>query len=126
MSNVRRGTRYILTALALTAVAVLLWRTSQVAIAAFGGMVGAAVWRAMARPISRWTHLSARHAVVVAVLVVLLALAGFAWAFGAQAAKQVAQLEETLPHAVDRLREGINASPIGHSLVVSIEQGLGY
>jgi len=125
MSNTRSTTRPILIALALTALAVLLWRTSEVAIAAFGGMVGAAVWRAMARPLARWTGLSARHAVMLAVLVVAVALGAFAWAFGAQVADQIGQLEETLPTAVGHLRETINTSAIGHSLLNSVEQSLG-
>jgi predicted PurR-regulated permease PerM len=123
LMNTRGATRYILIALSFTAVAVLLWRTSEVAIAAFGGIVGAAGWRGIAAPLARRSGWPIRRWVMIVVLAFVVAVAALGWVFGAQAGEQFGQLQQTLPRAFERVRDAIDASPMGHQILGQLQDG---
>ncbi|QYM78813.1 AI-2E family transporter [Horticoccus luteus] len=124
MTKTQTATRFILIGLALVALGLLLWKTSEVAIVAFGGVVGAAAWRGIAVPVARWTKLSEKKSVVLVVVVFLVVFIGAAWAFGAQASEQFAQLQQTIPRSIQEIKTHLQASDTGRSVVRSVHQAM--
>lgn len=122
--TVRESTRAILVALACTAVAVLLWRISEVAILAFGGVVAAAGWRGLAAPVSRGTGWSARTSVLIVATVTAVLFGLGAWAFGAEMSRQFGQLEELLPQARDRLAQAADQNAALRAVIDSLQQAV--
>ena len=59
------ATRYIIIAIALVAIAVLIWSVAEVFVIAFGAIVMASVLRAMVVPLARVTHWKERIALLV-------------------------------------------------------------
>lgn len=118
-------TRYILIAIALIGLTLLLWKIVDALVIAFGGIVLAAVLRALATPVGRLTGLSSRWslAVVIVGLVVFFGLLG--WLFGAQAARQFEQLRQQLPEAVEKFQLWLERSGPGKALVDTVEQAAG-
>jgi predicted PurR-regulated permease PerM len=107
------ATRYILIAIALLAVAVILWTISEVIIIAFGAIVFATVLRVLTEPVVRVTHWKDRWALMAVVLALTGLMALLFWLFGRQAAHQFAEMREQLPGALDKLREWIGGSQMG-------------
>lgn len=106
-------TRHVIIALALVAVAALVWTLSEVLVIGFGAIVFATVLRAMVGPLARVTHWSERASLTVVVLVLLLVLGAMFWLFGRQAAQQFAQMREQLPEAAEKFRAWIAESRLG-------------
>jgi predicted PurR-regulated permease PerM len=117
-------TRQILVAIALLGVAVLLWRVADVLIVGFGGIVIAALLRAMAVPLARITGWRSRWAVLVVLAVALVVLAGAVWLFGHQAATQATDLLNQLPIAFNRLIQVIQRNQTGRAIVQSFQGSL--
>ncbi len=122
MPTTRSATRFILIAVALLALAVVLWRVNEVMIAAFGGIVGAAVLRVLAGPVTRYARLPERWAVLVVVLVLLGLLALLGWLFGTQVADQVAEMRRVIPDAVHRVMDTLQQSPLGRAVLSSTKE----
>jgi predicted PurR-regulated permease PerM len=118
-------TRYILIAIALVLVAAMLWLTVDAWVIGFGAIVFATVLRAAAEPIQGMTHLSERWSVVVAVVLLLILFALLSWLFGAQTARQFAELRDRLPEAVSKLQEWLQGSATGRAIVDGVKQALG-
>lgn len=121
----RNALRYILLAIALTAVAALLWRVREALLVGFGAIVFATVLRAIAAPLRHRLGWSDRLSVCVAVVGLLTVLGLLGWLFGAQTARQFAELREQLPGALEKLQTWVESSPAGRSLVESLQQGGG-
>jgi predicted PurR-regulated permease PerM len=115
-------TRYILVAIGLVALAVLIWKISYVVPIAFGGIVGAAALRGLARPLRRWTRLGERWSLAI-VLLMLLAIAGaLVLGFGRQVSDEVSEMQRLLPSSVARLEESLQQFTLGRSLVDSVRR----
>ena len=95
--------RRVLIALALVALAALLWRLSGVLLLLFGAVVVAVVLRAAADLVAARTPVPERWALPAAGLAILLALGLLGLLFGSQVAGQVEQLSGRLPSALDSL-----------------------
>ena len=107
------ATRYILIAIALLAVAAILWTISDVIVIGFGAMVLATVLRALVEPLARVTHWSERWALVIVVVGLVVLMALLFWLFGRQAAAQFAEMRQQLPGAVEKMRQWIADTQIG-------------
>lgn len=118
-------TRYILIALALVLVAAALWITVDAWVIGFGAIVFATLLRAAAEPIHRQTGLPERWSVIVAVVLLLVLLSLLGWLFGAQTAKQFAELRDRLPEAVGKLQEWLQGSATGRAIVDGVKQAVG-
>lgn len=118
-------TQYILIALALAALAVILWLIADALIIAFGAIVFATVLRATAEPLGRWTGLSSRWSVVLAVTVLLILFGLLCWLFGAQAAQQFVEFRERLPEGVKKLQVWLEGSKAGRAVLDSVQQAAG-
>lgn len=93
--------RRVLIALALLALAALLWRLSGVLLLLFGAVVVAVVLREAADLVARRTPVPERWALPAAGLAILLVLGLSGLLFGSQVAGQVEQLSGRLPSALD-------------------------
>jgi predicted PurR-regulated permease PerM len=116
------GTRYILIALALLAVALVLWRVGSVVVVAFGGIVVGTLLRAMAHPLRRFSKLSDHVRVGLALAVLVLLVAGIGWIFGRQISGEANELRRLLPQQTANLAAWLNRSAFGRTLVDSIHQ----
>ena len=116
------ATRYILIAIALLAVAAILWTIADVLVIGFGAIVFAAVLRAIVEPVARVTHLSERLTLVVVVLALLALFGLLFWLFGRQAAHQFADMREQLPGAIEKARAWLEGNPIGRTILGLFQQ----
>ena len=107
------ATRYILIAIALLAVAAIIWRVADMLVIAFGAIVFATVLRAIVEPIARLTHWRERWVLVLVVLVLLAGSGLLFWLFGKQAAHQFTTMRDQLPAAFEKLRAWVAESEIG-------------
>ena len=107
------ATRYILIAIALLAVAGIIWTIADGIVIAFGAIVFATVLRVLVEPLARVTGWRERWALVAVVLTLLALFAGLFWLFGRQATHQFAEMREQLPGALEKMRDWIARSQIG-------------
>lgn len=115
-------THYILIAVALVAVAALLWRVVDALVIGFGGVVIGTVLRAAALPLSRATGWSQRASLVAVVLTLIVVFGLLCWLFGRQAALQFAEMRERLPAAAAKFQAWIAESQLGRVIIDSVKQ----
>lgn len=101
--------RQVLIALALTAVALLAWQLRDVLLMLFGAVVVAAIVRAIAEPIGRWTRVPDGIAVGIAAIAMIGLIAGTIWLLGAQIAGQARTFAQTVPTAFHKIEEWLAA-----------------
>ncbi len=106
----------VLIAVAIAALAFLLWQLSHVLMIAFGGVLLAAVLRALSDPLDRITPLSSRLSLLIVVIGVVGVLAAMGWLIGGQVARQLEQLAEVLPGAIQGVREWVDRNTLGQLL----------
>jgi len=95
--------RRVVIAIALAALAYLLWSVARVLLLVFAAALLGLLLQALAERIARYTPVPKRWSLTVAVVAVGLLLLGFLALFGAQIAGQVRTLAEQLPSALDQL-----------------------
>ncbi len=98
---------------AAVATALLLWQLTQVLLLIFASVLLAVLLRVVASPIRRFGHVPERISVLLAVLLVVLILAGFIILLGAQVQAQVATLLESLPALVETAERRLGINGIG-------------
>ncbi|MEO7599145.1 MAG: AI-2E family transporter [Opitutus sp.] len=99
--------RYVLMAVSIAGLVYLGWKLIDVALLAFGGIVFAAVLRALAGLFVSRFKWSERWSLVLVLFLLLLLFGGLAWMFGAQLLAQAEQLRTELPRAVGTVQERI-------------------
>ncbi len=115
-------TRYIIIAIALIAVAALIWTVSEVLVIGFGAIVLATVLRAMVVPLARVTHWSERVSLGVVLVALILMFGMLFWLFGRQAAQQFAEMHERLPVAAEKFKAWLAESELGRMVIDGIKQ----
>lgn len=88
-------------------VVILSWfafRTLDILLMIFGGVVMAVLLHVLAEPLARWTRMPLWAAVLVVVLVICGGLAAAGWFLAPSISEQFGQLGEQLPAAIDRVR----------------------
>ncbi|MDB6127539.1 MAG: hypothetical protein JWM35_1435 [Verrucomicrobia bacterium] len=123
--STRRVTRYILIAIALIAVAVILWKISVVIVIGFGGVVGAALFRGIAIPLGKRTGLAERWSLSIVLVLFLCLLGLLAWLFGHQAASQLVAMRELMPTSLQKIIANLERSTLGHMVVDRVKDALG-
>ena len=121
MSKNENGVRYIVIALCLAALAVIFWKISDVVTVAFGGIVGAAVLRGLAIPLSRRTKLSEGWSITIVLAGLIVVFGITAYLFGQQIADQTTQLERLVPQAVHDITTSLQKSKLGSTLVERVK-----
>ncbi len=119
------STRIILVAIALVALAAILWLIADALIIAFGAIVFATLLRAIALPLHRKTGWSERWSVIAAVLGLLIITGLLSWLFGAQASHQFGELRERLPEATEKFKAWLERYPAGKTAIETFKQGTG-
>ncbi len=103
----------VLVTLALVALALLLWKLSDLVLVIFGAVVVAVLLHSLVHLLTRYTRLSHGLALGVVLLVLVLGFAGLMWLFGAQLAREMQSLKQSLPEAWAHFRQWLDASPAG-------------
>ncbi|MHA3978056.1 AI-2E family transporter [Halovulum sp. GXIMD14794] len=103
----RRFIRETIIAIALVAVALLLWQVQQALLIGFGGVIVATVILSLARPLCRWTRLPHVWSVAAATLAILLLLVVAIWVIWPSSSVQLGRLVEQMPDALGQLEERI-------------------
>lgn len=119
-----RVTRSIVIAISLLALAIMAWKLSNVFTVVFGGVVGAAMLRALAKPLSRRTGWSETWSISLVILGLVVIAGGVGWMFGTQVAQQASEMQKLIPQAAHRLMESLDQSDLGKTVVATAKQGL--
>lgn len=102
---------------AIVSTAFLLWRTRELLMIVFGGLIVATILVAMSDGIMRWLPLSRKVATVVSVLVILLVLGVTFWWIGDHFVRQVDQIWKKLPEAVNASVSWLRQTNLGSRLL---------
>lgn len=113
----RHFTLEVLIVLAIGAVAFTTWRLSQLFLLLFAGILLAIVFHGLSERLSHHTKLPLRASLVVVVLLLIAALAGFFWLLGSQIAQQFDELLNQLPQAIQTVRRQLDGTPFGRFLI---------
>ncbi len=85
----------------------------------FGAVLVAVIFRALAEPITRATHLSERLALLIAVLAVFTIGGLSGWLFGAQVRAQFEELQQTLPRAWHSFEAWLGETDLGERMLTA-------
>lgn len=118
-------THSILIAIALVAVATVLWLIVDALVIGFGAIVFATVLRAISEPLQRKTGWSERWSVIAAVVGLVILAALLCWLFGAQTAHEFAELRERLPAATEKFKTWLERWPAGQAAINAVKQATG-
>lgn len=103
----------------------LLWMWRSVLLLVFASVLIAVGLHGLAKPISRRLRLRKSLALGLAGVVVLAALTGIGWLFGAQIGAQITELQTRLPQALEALRSWADTNPIGRQASQQLEAANG-
>ena len=106
-----------LTAVALVALAALVWRVSDVLVPIFAGLVLAVVLRACTRLVMRLVPWPPIVALLLAILLLLILLGLVGLLIGTRASTQFDQLAQTLPAAWDRMLARLQQLSAGRAML---------
>jgi len=112
----------LLVALLLVALALTLWAARDAVLLGFAAMLLAIAIHGIADGLLRVLPLPRPAALVIAALSLLGSIAAIFWLFGAQLAREVSGIVDRLPEAWERVRETLEANPLGAGLVFEIEK----
>jgi predicted PurR-regulated permease PerM len=101
----------------IAALALLVWRLSDVLLLLFGAIIVAVALKALARPLERYLRLSPRLAVGVAVVIAAISPTLGAWLIGDRLIEQISHLRERLPDALGALTTWLNSKPFGAAVL---------
>jgi predicted PurR-regulated permease PerM len=110
----------VIVAIALLAVALLLWKVVPVLMLIFAGIVFATALRAAAEPLARKFRLRPPIAVAIVALAALAAIVGGAWLFGQRISVEAGATWQALRDAQVQLAERLKDSAFGRSVVESL------
>jgi predicted PurR-regulated permease PerM len=120
-----RVTRIVLIAIALAALAVMVWKLNEVVTVTFGGIVGAAMLRALALPLAKRFGWSEKWSLTFVLAGLLVIFGGLGWLFGHQIGQQASEMERLLPEAAHRIEESLNQSDTGRAMVRMAKDSMG-
>jgi predicted PurR-regulated permease PerM len=109
-------------AIALAALAIFLWYSVQVLLLIFAGVLIAILLRGLSDWVSEWTKLSHGPSLVIVLVVLISALGVFFWISAPRLVHEVGELAESIPPAVEQLRDKIASAPLGRLLLRGMPQ----
>lgn len=113
-------TRHIIVAVAVLSIAAILWTIADAIVIAFGGIITATVLLSLSLPLARITGMAQRWSLLIVIFGLAILGGGFCWLFGHDVAQEVAQFQQSLPAAVEKLQEWLNQSAAGRMFVGTI------
>lgn len=105
--------------LLLVALGWLLVQLADLLLLAFGAVLVAVIFHALAEPIARITKLPQRWALIAAMLLVLTVVGLSGWLFGAQIGSQFDELQQMLPRAWETFEQWLGATALGERLLAA-------
>lgn len=117
-----RFIRRVLILLAIAAVALAIWRASNLLILAFGSVLGAITIHAVADLYRDRLRVSKKLALGLGYVTVLGVIGFLVWLFGVQFRQQVNVLITRLPGLLDQLAAWASQSPVGAKIVDAVRQ----
>lgn len=112
-----------LTVLALVGFAWMLIELSGFLMLIFAALVLAAVFDTLTRAVSRWTRMPRGAALGVSVLLILAVFAGAFTLFGSQLAGEFDTIRDSIPPAVDQVRQFLERMGLSESVRDLVDQG---
>lgn len=116
--------RRVLIVLAIGATALAVWRLRKVELVLFGAILAGALFDALARILQRWLRLPRGWALAAGAVTVTLIFAAAMAFFGFRLESQLSEMITGLPPAWARLRQNLGSTPIGATLLKSVDQFL--
>jgi predicted PurR-regulated permease PerM len=107
----------VVAAVAIVALALLVWRLLDVLVLAFAAVLLATALRTLAEPLQEHLRLPARVALALTVVIVIAAVTLAVWLIGEPVAEQVANVREAFPRALDAARQWLQGRPFGETLI---------
>ena len=95
----------------------VLWRLRNVALLCFAAIIAAALLRGLAEPLTRFTSLPSRFAIVVVIVVLASVLVIALWLTGQPMLGQLQELRNTVPRAWATALHWLQAQPFGPQLM---------
>ena len=108
---------YIAVACSIVAIFVLTWELRSVVLLAFGGIILAAIIRALARPLMSRLGMRDLWAVLTVLLLLLVLGVGVFWLFGQQVTSEMEGLGERLPVAIETVRTWLEGNAAGRFVI---------
>lgn len=118
-------TQRVLIAAAVAAGLFLAWQVADVFILLFGGILLAALLRAVSDPLARMTSLPERWALVLSVVGLVGLFGGTFYVIDERLTEQLAQLATQLPDAWARARDAVEQTATGQRLIEMLQQSGG-
>lgn len=116
------STHQILVAITLLAVAAVVWTVADAVVITFGGIVIATILLSLSLPLSRATGWAKRWCLLVVVAGLFGIFGLFSWLFGNELGNEIAQFQEQIPAAWQKLKTWLDASPAGRAMLHSFMQ----
>jgi predicted PurR-regulated permease PerM len=116
-----RFARYTLIVLALVAALLLLWELSRVLLLGFGAVLFAIIFRAGGGALARRLPISSTVGTVFVLVAVTTGVVALGMLAGDEAIKQVGELRERIPEALDRARAVLSKIDAGRTALRSID-----
>ncbi len=116
-----RFARYALIVLALVAATLLLWELSKILLLGFGAVLFSIVFRAGGSMLARHLPISPNVGTAIVLLLLVAGLVGVGWVIGDEAVKQLGELRQRIPEALDRARATVEQTEAGRSALQSFD-----
>jgi predicted PurR-regulated permease PerM len=108
--------RKTLIVLAIVVMALLLWKLSGVLLLAFGAVLVAIILHAFAEVLTRYLHVPDRWSLTLASLIIFVALLCLIALFGTQISRQLSNVFERIPFALDSLSKNLGLGTVSDDL----------
>ena len=116
-----RFARHTVIAIALVALALLLWKVAPVLMLLFGGIVFATAIHAGSRPLVRYLHVPSTLAVGLVFVLVIGLFAVGAWLFGKQVSMQTEALVQAITEAWTKVQGYLDSTSWGATLMEQMQ-----
>ncbi len=112
----------VIAILGLLGLAMLTVLLADVLLLLFGAVLAAVVLRAIADPLANRTPLDQRAALALTIILLFALVAISIWLFGREVSRQLDQLFETIPGALNSLMQRMETNPLGRQLAQQIQR----
>jgi predicted PurR-regulated permease PerM len=100
--------RYVILAVGIIVLVLFTWKVIDVILLAFGGVVFAAVLRALTNLCTKRLKLPEKLSLTLVIILLLAGVGALVWLFGDQLLQQAAELQRQWPHAVEAAQRRVN------------------
>lgn len=109
----------------VAALLLIIWRSANLLMLAFGSVLGAVVFRTVAAMLHRAGVRSKSLAIATAIVLVLAVFGGTCWLIAVQFGDQISRLLIELPDVLQSLETQLKGSPVGEMVIKAARAALG-